>query len=85
MVATGDKAAGADVILRMAERAGADILQLDGSHVIMISQPRPVTDVILKALAAVVVAVGRRDARRASGGDRPAGSSPASHSSSAGT
>ena len=53
VVATGDKAAGADVILMMAERAGADILQLDGSHVIMISQPRPVTDVILKALKSV--------------------------------
>ena len=53
VVATGDKAAGADVILRMAQRAGAEILQLDGSHVIMISQPRPVTDVILKALESV--------------------------------
>ncbi len=50
VVATGDKAAGADVILSMAKRAGADILELDGSHVIMISQPQPVTDVILKAL-----------------------------------
>jgi hypothetical protein len=34
----------------MAQRAGADILELDGSHVIMISQPQKVTDVILKAL-----------------------------------
>jgi pimeloyl-ACP methyl ester carboxylesterase len=50
VVATGDKAAGADVILSMAKRAGADILELDGSHVIMISQPQKVTDVILKAL-----------------------------------
>ena len=50
VVATGDKAAGADVTLSMAQRAGADILELDGSHVIMISQPQKVIDVILKAL-----------------------------------
>lgn len=53
VVATGDKAAGADVILSMAKRANADILELEGSHVIMISQPRKVADVILKALKAV--------------------------------
>jgi pimeloyl-ACP methyl ester carboxylesterase len=53
VVASGDKAAGADVLLSMAERAGADILRIEGSHVIMISQPRAVTDVILKALRAV--------------------------------
>ena len=53
MVATGDKAAGADVILSMAKRANADTVELDGSHVIMISQPEPVTGVILKALQAV--------------------------------
>jgi pimeloyl-ACP methyl ester carboxylesterase len=53
VVATGDKAAGADVILSMAKRANADTLELDGSHLIMVSQPRPVADVILKALKAV--------------------------------
>lgn len=53
VVARGDKAAGSDVILSMAQRAGAEILELEGSHVIMISQPRPVADVILKALKAV--------------------------------
>jgi pimeloyl-ACP methyl ester carboxylesterase len=53
VVATGDKAAGADVIRSMAKRANAEILEIDGSHVIMISQPDAVTDVILKALAAV--------------------------------
>jgi pimeloyl-ACP methyl ester carboxylesterase len=50
VVATGDKAAGADVILSMARRAGAEILELEGSHVIMISRPQEVTDVILTAL-----------------------------------
>ena len=53
VVATGDKAAGTDVIRSMAERAGATITEVDGSHVIMISQPQAVTDVILEAVAAV--------------------------------
>jgi pimeloyl-ACP methyl ester carboxylesterase len=53
VVATGDKAAGADVIRSMAKRAGATITEIEGSHVIMISQPRAVTDVILTAVAAV--------------------------------
>ena len=53
VVATGDKAAGADVIRSMAERARATITEVDGSHVIMVSQPQAVTDVILKAVAAV--------------------------------
>jgi hypothetical protein len=37
----------------MAQRAGAQITEIDGSHVIMISQPDAVTDVILAALRAV--------------------------------
>jgi pimeloyl-ACP methyl ester carboxylesterase len=53
VVATGDKAAGADVIRSEAQRAGAKITEVEGSHVIMISQPQAVTDVILEALAAV--------------------------------
>lgn len=53
VVATGDKAAGTDLTRSMAERAGAQITELDGSHVIMISQPQAVTDVILEAIAAV--------------------------------
>jgi len=53
VVATGDKAAGADVTRSMAKRAGATITEVDGSHVIMISQPQAVTDVIVEALAAV--------------------------------
>ena len=36
----------------MANRAGATITDIDGSHVIMISQPQAVTDVILEAVAA---------------------------------
>jgi pimeloyl-ACP methyl ester carboxylesterase len=60
VVATGDRAAGADVVRSQAERAGATITEVEGSHVIMISQPQAVTDVIVEALAAVKtpVAVG---------------------------
>jgi pimeloyl-ACP methyl ester carboxylesterase len=53
VVATGDRAAGTDVVRSMAERAGAKITELEGSHVIMISQPQAVTDVILEAVATV--------------------------------
>jgi pimeloyl-ACP methyl ester carboxylesterase len=53
VVATSDKAAGADVIRSMAERAGASITEVEGSHVIMISQPEAVTEVILEAVAKV--------------------------------
>jgi pimeloyl-ACP methyl ester carboxylesterase len=53
VVATGDRAAGADVTRSMAERARATITEVDGSHVIMISQPQAVADVILTAVASV--------------------------------
>ena len=59
VVATGDKAAGSDVIRSMARRAGAKITEVEGSHVIMISQPQVVTDVILAAVAAVSKTGGR--------------------------
>jgi pimeloyl-ACP methyl ester carboxylesterase len=53
VVATGDKAAGTDVVRSMAKRAGATITEAEGSHVIMISKPQVVADVILSAVAAV--------------------------------
>ena len=37
----------------MAERAGATITELEGSHVIMVSQPEAVAKVIIEAVAAV--------------------------------
>jgi pimeloyl-ACP methyl ester carboxylesterase len=52
VVPTGDKAAGSDVLRRMAERAGATTTEVAGSHAIMISQPKVVTDVIWQALHA---------------------------------
>jgi pimeloyl-ACP methyl ester carboxylesterase len=53
VVATGDKAAGTDVIRAEAERAGATITELEGSHVIMVSQPDAVANVIKTAAASV--------------------------------
>jgi pimeloyl-ACP methyl ester carboxylesterase len=53
VVATGDTAAGSDVVRSMAQRAGAQITEVEGSHVIMISQPQAVTDVIMAALEEV--------------------------------
>jgi pimeloyl-ACP methyl ester carboxylesterase len=53
VVATGDKAAGADVVRQMAQRAGATIVETEASHVVMVSKPRVVTDVILQAVQAV--------------------------------
>jgi pimeloyl-ACP methyl ester carboxylesterase len=49
VIATDDVGAGTDIVLSMAERAGAKITELRGSHAIMISQPQGVTDVILEA------------------------------------
>jgi pimeloyl-ACP methyl ester carboxylesterase len=53
VVATGDKAAGSDVVRRMAARAGATVVEAEGSHVIMMSQPKVVADTIQQALDAV--------------------------------
>lgn len=61
VVATADKAAGTDITRSMAERAGAAITEVDESHLVMVSQPQAVTDVILEAVtAAQRVAVGAR-------------------------
>jgi pimeloyl-ACP methyl ester carboxylesterase len=52
-VGAADKAIGADLVKSMAQRAGATITEIDGgSHVVMISQPDAVTEVILAALKA---------------------------------
>jgi pimeloyl-ACP methyl ester carboxylesterase len=51
VVATADRAAGTDVVRAMAKRASATITEVDGSHVIMVSQPQVVTEVIMEAVA----------------------------------
>jgi surfactin synthase thioesterase subunit len=53
VVATSDRAAGTDVVRAHAERAGAQITELDGSHVIMVSRPEEVVQVIESAIAKV--------------------------------
>jgi pimeloyl-ACP methyl ester carboxylesterase len=53
VVSTGDKVVGTDAVRSMAERAGATITEVEGSHVIMMSQPQVVAEAILTALAAV--------------------------------
>jgi pimeloyl-ACP methyl ester carboxylesterase len=53
VVATGDKAAGSDVVLSMARRAGATITEIEASHVVMQSQPYAVAEVILSAVQAL--------------------------------
>jgi pimeloyl-ACP methyl ester carboxylesterase len=53
VVSSGDKVVGTDAVRSMAERAGAKITEAEGSHVIMMSQPEIVTDVILRALKEV--------------------------------
>jgi pimeloyl-ACP methyl ester carboxylesterase len=53
VVATGDKAAGADLVRSMAARSGATTTEVEASHLVMVSQPDAVTDVILQAVAAV--------------------------------
>jgi pimeloyl-ACP methyl ester carboxylesterase len=53
VVATGDKAAGSDIVRSMAQRAGADIVEVEGSHVIMVSQPQAVVDLIVQAARTV--------------------------------
>jgi pimeloyl-ACP methyl ester carboxylesterase len=53
VVATHDKAAGTDLVRSQAERAGATITEVEGPHVVMISQPEAVANVILTAAATV--------------------------------
>jgi pimeloyl-ACP methyl ester carboxylesterase len=52
IIPLADKAAGTDVLRSMAKRAGSKVTELEGSHVIMVSQPGAVTDVILEAVSA---------------------------------
>ena len=52
VVPTGDRAAGSDVVRSMAKRAGATTVEAEGSHVIMVTKPQAVADVILQAVEA---------------------------------
>ena len=50
VVATEDKAAGTDLVRSMAERAGAKITEVKGSHVFMVAKPQVVVDVVMDAI-----------------------------------
>jgi hypothetical protein len=64
VVTSGDLTIGTDLVRRMAQRAGARIVELEGSHVIMISRPDAVTEVIGTALEAVAMAADLPTPRR---------------------
>jgi pimeloyl-ACP methyl ester carboxylesterase len=51
VVATADRAAGTDLVRAHAERADADITEVDGSHLVMLSKADVVTEVIESAIA----------------------------------
>jgi pimeloyl-ACP methyl ester carboxylesterase len=53
VVGTKDKTIGGDLVRSMAQRAGATITEVEGSHVVMISKPQAVFDVIMTAAGAV--------------------------------
>jgi pimeloyl-ACP methyl ester carboxylesterase len=53
VIGTKDKVIPPDTQRRMAERAGATITEVAGSHVSMVSHPRATIDAILAAVAAV--------------------------------
>ena len=53
VVATGDKTIGSDIVLSMAQRAGAQITEVESSHALMISHPDAVADVVRTAHEAV--------------------------------
>jgi len=50
VIATGDKAAGSDVVRTMAQRAGMTISEVEGSHVAFVTKPQPVVEAILQAM-----------------------------------
>ena len=53
VVATGDKTIGTDVVKSMAHRAGAQITEVESSHVVMISHPDIVANVVRTAYDSV--------------------------------
>jgi pimeloyl-ACP methyl ester carboxylesterase len=61
VVGTGDNTIGPSGALLMAQRSGAEVTEIDASHVVMISQPQAVADVILAAVTAVGTGGGAPD------------------------
>jgi pimeloyl-ACP methyl ester carboxylesterase len=61
VVGTADNAIGPTGVKLMAQRSGAEVTEIDASHVVMMSQPQAVADVILAAVAAVGTGGGATD------------------------
>jgi pimeloyl-ACP methyl ester carboxylesterase len=57
VVATADQAINLDLARFMAQRAGAETIEVDSSHAVMVVEPRAVADEIRKALHGVTAAV----------------------------
>jgi pimeloyl-ACP methyl ester carboxylesterase len=53
IIALADHAIHPDAERDMAKRAGSESVEIDSSHLVMVSQPTAVTDVVLRALKAV--------------------------------
>ena len=53
VVGTADNTIGPTGAALMAQRSGAEVTEIDASHVVMMSQPQAVADVILTAVTAV--------------------------------
>lgn len=52
IVAASDRAIHPDAEREMAKRAGSETVEIDGSHAVAVSQPKPVAEVIARAVAA---------------------------------
>lgn len=57
VIATEDKAFGDGMVLHMAQRIGADITEVPGSHAVFLTRPREVADVIERAAQTVMSGV----------------------------
>jgi pimeloyl-ACP methyl ester carboxylesterase len=57
LVAGSDKAIGATLERQMAQRAGSHTVEVDGSHLVMLSQPTAVADLILTAARGAMPAI----------------------------
>jgi pimeloyl-ACP methyl ester carboxylesterase len=77
VVASGDRTIGTDLVRAMAQRAGAQIVELEGSHVIMVFRPDAVTQVIGRALeSAATSAAVPRPRQQEEESERAAGRTP---------
>ena len=60
LIATGDKTIGVTGLRAMAQRAGAISVEVDASHVVMISQPKATADLIKTAVGSLATSSTQR-------------------------